>query len=192
MNLHKKFHEAFERRVKSHEVRRHTIGPQITTSSTGGLLYINQEAASLLGVTKGGRLILFDMGVVSDDSGSARQFLLTRGFKTGSRNHGSKLSLSLGFSDHPMYNVMMCNNPDIQNCNIDYLVENGIGFYRKTPSNKSVFAPYQKLTATLELYTEMDENGILQNKFSPAEGVEPQEFFKLTDFKWKKFNYKGR
>jgi hypothetical protein len=170
------FNRAFE---EQHHIR-HSLAimrdvPALATTKITGRLILNRLALQLMGLKHGDRVHFIDLGAeanVDED-----RFFITRGFELDGAWIGCFLQKEGTWYHSVAYNTLLTHGEFVFYDNLKMISD---GYFKRHGTEK--FHALKKVSMNLERYIEKSDDGATIELFSPAQGVAPQPFFKLTNW----------
>lgn len=182
MSLAEKFEAVFIQHQNQAKRRNLNLRPEITTSSTKGILIINPAARKLMEIGTRDRILVFDMR--REATSNQNRFFLTKGFVYQNKPQGNKINLNGGFMDSSFYNLLMSNDFSIDQCSNDDLIRMGLFIRRNTAKRKEVLTPVKRLTAEIVPYTEQQPDGMVIDRFRISPDMPAQPVFMITNIEF--------
>ena len=182
MMLSSKFQEIFLLHQNQAKTRNQNLRPELTTSSTKGILILNPAARKMMELGLRDRVLVFD--VKQDASSNQDRFYLTKGFVYEKKAYGNKINANGGFMDASFYNLLISNDFAIDHCSNDDLLRLGLFIRRSTAKRQDVLTPVKKVTGEIRPYTETQSDGTILDKLSIAPGMPSQPVYLLTSIVW--------
>lgn len=179
MSLINKFKEAFVLQQQQTKYRATEARPEITTSSTPGIMVLNASARKLIGVGIGERVLIIDMKV--DAESNENRYYITKGFKYNEKSFGMKISPSGSFMNSAFYRLFLMNNFDATECSKKDLLGNDLLIKHKKKNGGEVLKPTVKVLAEVKQYTENTAEGNIVASFAIAPNMPGQAIFSITN-----------
>jgi hypothetical protein len=182
MSLAEKFEAVFLQHQNQVKVRNLNLRPELTTSSTKGIIILNPAARKLMEVGTRDRVLVFDMR--KEATSNQDRFFLTKGFVYQNKPQGNKINLNGGFMDSSFYNLLMSNDFTIDQCSNDDLIRRGLFVRRNTASRNEVLKPVKRVTAEIVRYTEQQPDGLVVDRFRISPEMPAQPVFMVTNIEF--------
>lgn len=179
MSLINKFSEAFVLQQQQIKFRATGAHPEISTSSTPGLLVLNAAARKLIGVGIGERVLIIDMKENSESN--ENRFYITKGFKYNEKSFGMKISPSGSFMDSRFYHHFLLNDFEVAESSKAELLTKGLLKKRIKKNGGEALAPAIKVLAEIKQYTEQTAEGNIVASFAIAPNMPEQAIFSITN-----------
>lgn len=149
--------------------------PALATTKITGRLILNRLALKLMGLKHGDRVYFLDLG--PESSVDEDRFFITRGFQLDGAWIGAILQQEGTWYHSVAYNTLLTHGDFVFCDNLKMIAD---GYFKRHGMEK--FHALKKVTMNLERYFEQTVNGATIELFSPVQGVDPQPFFKLTNW----------
>jgi len=179
MSLINKFKEAFVLQQQQPKYRATEARPEISTSSTPGIMVLNASARKLIGVGVGDSVLMIDMK--EDAESNENRYYITKGFKYNEKSFGMKISPSGSFMDSAFYRLFLLNNFDATECSKKDLLGNDLLIKHKKKNGGEFLKPTFKVSAEVKQYTEITAEGNIVASFAIAPNMPGQAIFSITN-----------
>ena len=147
--------------------------PLLTLTSLYNGFKLNNKAAKLLGVSKGDRVVMFDMIDPNDPCEQEERYFIAAGFERYGEEQGAILGATRAFNYSSIYGTILAGEVGLESITREALTEKGL-------LENTGYTDVSTKTITMELVPFQDGAEI-----EVFDDVEPFKLYRLTNFKEK-------